>query len=198
MNEEQRTPNSTPTRASTADLLSVLSNPIRLEILAAIAKTEKCVADIAQELRQVPFLTDEKSSYPGLAESAFGKERLLHSRTNSKLARGTWNPLFPINHTEAMARDLMGRLRRESWLVSKKRRYLDLGLQLFAAVRNLVRRRFNYDEESPAQLLGFVSRRLRPGELLSWRQDWGRRSIHPLSGSCASVEERQQESTWKE
>lgn len=155
-------------------------------------------ANIAQELRQVPFFTDEKSSYPGLAESAFGKERLLHSRTNSKLARGTWNPLFPINHTEAMARDLMGRLRRESWLVSKKRRYLDLGLQLFAAVRNLVRRRFNYDEESPAQLLGFVSRRLRPGELLSWRQDWGRRSIHPLSGSCASVEERRQESTWKE
>ena len=51
MNEEQKTPDSTPARASTADLLSVLSNPIRLEILAAIAKAEKSVSDIAQELQ---------------------------------------------------------------------------------------------------------------------------------------------------
>jgi len=77
---------------------------------------------------------------------------------------------------QALARDLMGRLRRRSWLVSKKRRYLDLGLQLFAAYRNLVRRRFNRDDFSPAQFLGFTSRRLRVGELLGWRQDWGERS----------------------
>lgn len=51
MNEEQKTPDSTPARASTADLLSVLANPIRLEILAAIAKAEKSVSDIAQELQ---------------------------------------------------------------------------------------------------------------------------------------------------
>ena len=43
-------------------------------------------------------------------------------------------------------RDLMGRLRRESWLVSKKRRYLDLGLQVHMAYRNLVRKRFNHDD----------------------------------------------------
>lgn len=35
----------------TADLLATLSNPIRLEILASIAKAEKCVSDIAQELQ---------------------------------------------------------------------------------------------------------------------------------------------------
>ncbi len=51
MNEEQETPDDTPARASTADLLSVLSNPIRLEILAAVAKAEKSVSDIAQELQ---------------------------------------------------------------------------------------------------------------------------------------------------
>jgi len=98
----------------------------------------------------------------------------------------TWNPLFPINHTEAMARDLMGRLRRDSWLVSKKRRYLDLGLALFAAYRNYVRARFNGEDESPAQRLGFVNRRLRVGEVLSWRQDWGRGSIRPDSTSRRS------------
>jgi len=128
---------------------------------------------------RVVLETDEKSSYRPLARRVFGKGRLEHRRTNSKLARGTWNPLFPINSTEALARDLLGRLRRESWLVSKTRWCLDLGLQYFMSYRNLVRRRFNRDEESPAQLLGFARRRLRVGELLSWRQDWRERSIPP-------------------
>lgn len=138
---------------------------------------------------EVHVSTDEKPSYPGLLAEAFGTRLVEHAQTNSELARGTWNPLFPINHTEAMARDLMGRLRRDSWLVSKKRRFLDLGLALWSAYRNFVRRRFNHDESSPAELLGFVPRRLTPGELLSWRQDWGRRSVHPLSSGRRSVEE---------
>ena len=146
-------------------------------------------AELAQGLPFVLFQSDEKSTYPRLAREAFGVSRVLHVRTNSKVARMSWNPLFPINHTEAMARDSMSRLRRESWLASKKRRYLDLALQMWMAYRNLVRRRFNRDEESPAQMLGFSDRRLRPGDLLSWRQDWGRGSIHPLSrrGSQAGI-----------
>ena len=48
--------------------------------------------------------------------------------------------------------------------------------------RNYVQRRFHDGAESAVQLAGCVHRRLRPGELLSWRQDWGsERSIHPLS-----------------
>ena len=111
----------------------------------------------------------------------------MHHTTPSKVPRMDWNPLFPINHTEAMARDLMGRLRRESWLVSKKGWCLDLHLQLFMAYRNYVRTRFNRDRESPAQLLGYVDRLMKPTELLSWRQDWGGRSIHPLAAHCESV-----------
>jgi hypothetical protein len=137
--------------------------------------------------RRVRLESDEKSSYPRLAREAFSRRRLVHRRTNSKVVRNTSNPLFPINHEEALARDLVGRLRRDSWLVSKKRRYLDLALQLHTAFRNLVRRRFNHDQESPAQLLGFAPRRLSVEELLSWRQEWGRRSVHPLSRSGASV-----------
>ena len=104
------------------------------------------------------------------------------------MERGLANPLFPINHTEAMSRDLLGRLRRESWLVSKKRRYLDLGLHLFMAYRNLVRRRFNFDQESPAELLGFLPRRITEVEALSWRQELGRKSIHPLAKQAESIE----------
>lgn len=150
----------------------------------AIRRTLARGAQLAPSAQTIVLSTDEKSTYPGLAEQAFGRRRLDHRTTNSKLARGSWNPLFAINHEEAIARDLSGRLRRQSWLVSKKRRYLDLGLQLHAAYRNLVRSRFNYDDESPAQLLGFVDRKLRPEQVLSWRQDGGpERSIHPLSTS---------------
>ena len=139
--------------------------------------------------KQTVFLdTDQKTSYVGLARAVFGRERLVHRRTSGKLPRTAANPLFPINHTEAMARDLTGRLRRQSWLASKKRRYLDLGLQLHMAYRNLVRRRFNEDRVSPAELLGFAPRRISETEALSWRQDWGTRSVHPLSEGGHALE----------
>ena len=138
-------------------------------------------ADLVRNLSRVLLETDKKTAYVGLAIEAFGRARLEHQCTSSKLARTIANPLFPINHTEAMARDLAGRLRRESWLVSKKRRYLDLGLQVLLAYRNLVRKRFNFDQQSPAAMLKFVPRRLTETEVLSWRQDWAERSIHPLS-----------------
>lgn len=128
--------------------------------------------------------TDEKFNYPHHARAVFTGRQLMHSRTNSKIPRETWNPLFAINHSEAMLRDLTGRLRRDSWLVSKKRRYLDLGLHVWIAFRNLVRRRFNFDEQSPAELMGFAERRFTFGELVTWRQDWGSGSIHPLSRSA--------------
>ena len=153
----------------------------------AVARTLSRGSSLAALAELVLLETDEKVSYPAAARRAFGKSRLSHRQTNSLLVRATWNPLFAINHEEAVMRDLMGRLRRESWLVSKKRRYLDLGLQVHMAYRNLVRRRFNYDEESPAQLLGFVPRRLTPHELLSWRQDRGQESIHPLSRRGESI-----------
>ena len=147
----------------------------------SLRRTLRRGRDIAVGLEHVPVDTDEKSSYPRLLREAFGARRLEHTRTNSKLPRTSWNPLFPINHTEAMARDLLGRLRRESWLVSKKRRWFDVALHVFMAYRNYVRRRFNDDCSSAAQQLGFVPRRMRPQELLSWRQDGGKKSIHPLA-----------------
>jgi hypothetical protein len=52
-----------------------------------------------------------------------------------------------------------------------------------ASRRNYVRRRFNRDKphETPAKLLGLVSRQLHPMKVVRWRQDWGRRSLHPIS-----------------
>ena len=155
----------------------------------AVARTLRRGAALAEGLARVPVDTDEKSTYPRQLRAAFGRDRLEHARTNSKLARRTWNPLFAINHTEAMARDLSGRLRRESWLVSKRRRWLDVALHVFIAYRNYVRRRVNDEPGTPAQALGFVPRRMTPHQLLSWRQERGRRSIHPLGRRSESIEE---------
>jgi transposase-like protein len=134
--------------------------------------------------------TDKKSTYPTIARATFGKERLVHNRTDSRLPRRPWNPLFPINQTEEMLREHLGRLRRKSWLVSKRGWCLNLALQFFMADRNFVRRRFNDDDKSvsAAQILGLVDRRLTVNELLSWRQDWRERSIVPGAVPTYSVE----------
>jgi len=156
----------------------------------SLRRAFRCGAALVPRMGRVHLQTDQKSAYVALAAEAFGSRRLVHLRTSGRLARTSSNPLFPINHTEAMARDLTGRLRRDSWLVSKERRFLDLGLQIFMSYRNLVRRRFNFDRASPAQWLGFAPRRLEETEALGWRQDWGRRSIHPLAVRCETVESR--------
>lgn len=145
--------------------------------------------DVVAPSATVRLETDEKSTYPGLARRAFGRERLTHVTTNSRVPRTTWNNLFPVNHEDGRMRHKMSRLRRQTWLVSKKRRYLEHAMQVHMAYRNLVRRRFNYDKASPAQLLGFVPRRLTRWEVLSWAQRWGKRSLHPLSPRGRSVAE---------
>ena len=154
---------------------------------SSLRRTLGRAAQLVSAAALVHLETDKKTVYARLARQAFGRARLRHRTTSSRLARTISNPLFPINQTEALGRDLIGRLRRESWLVSKKRRYLDLALQIFAAYRNYVRRRFNEDEFSPAERLGFVPRRLSEHELLSWRQDWAKDSIHPLARAEESV-----------
>lgn len=161
--------------------------PRRDSSARSVVRTLRRGASLTPRNAIVNLESDQKLTYPMHARVAFGPRAIVHSRTNSELARLTWNPLFPINHTEAMLRDLLGRVRRQSWLASKRRRYLDLGLQMWIAFRNLVRKRFNFDDASPAQCLGAVDRRMSFGDLVSWRQDWGRRSIHPLSRRGASV-----------
>jgi hypothetical protein len=128
------------------------------------------------------MLTDEKSSYGRLLRESFG-DRVQHLRTPGKAPRTVANPLFPINTTMAMTRDNNGRLRRRSWLHSKKRCYLADQLVLFLVYRNYMRRRFNYDgpNRTPAQMLGLLPRALQAEEALGWAQVWGARSPHPFS-----------------
>ena len=58
------------------------------------------------------------------------------------------------------------------------------------AYKNYVRPRFNGDENTPAMALNLVHERLAPTDLLSWRQDWGWFSPHPLGRGRSIREER--------
>ena len=144
----------------------------------ALGRMARCVPGGALTLR-----TDDKASYRTLARALFG-ERVRHQTTPGTRERTPSNPLFPINTTLAMTRDNNGRLRRKSWLVSKKVRYLRLQMQIFTVYRDYVRRRFNRDGDdnvTAAVVLGVLPRAMRPREALRWRQDWGPLSSHPLS-----------------
>ena len=131
---------------------------------------------------ELTLLTDRKASYVTLGAEVFGAA-VRHETVSSHLVRAQFNPLFPINLTLAMARDNCGRLRRNSWLVTEKRRCLQGHVRIFTVYRNYVRRRHNSDgpDDTPAALLGLLPGRLSVPEVLAWRQDWGKRSIHPLS-----------------
>jgi len=160
-------------------------------------QSRECVHAVLSTLAQkVPhgtilLRTDQKASYAKIAKDVFG-ERLVHETTAGTLVRGTHNPLFPINTTLAMTRDNCGRLRRRSWLVTKKAERLQNHLLIFTVYRNYVRRRFNRDQEAntPAKILGLLPRNLHRHEVLAWRQDWGDLSIHPMS-NCGSHSVRQ-------
>lgn len=151
-------------------------------------QSSECVRAVLQALADrvpdgpVVLHTDQKSSYATIAASVFG-DRLRHVTTAGTLVRDTHNPLFPINTTLAMSRDNCGRLRRRSWLVTKRAPRLQGQMAIFLVYRNYVRRRFNRDQEAqtPARLLGLLPRQLQRQEVLAWRQDWGDHSIHPMS-----------------
>ena len=91
------------------------------------------------------------------------------------------SPLFPINLTAAMVRDLEPRLRRRSWLAAKSSQWLTHSLASFMIYRNCVRGRFNSDPKGtcPASRLEFLPRALQIEECVRWRQDFGERSLHP-------------------
>lgn len=144
-------------------------------------------AKCCRRLRFPRIDSDEKTVYPSLLRWAFGP-RHRHRRFSSRRPRNTANPLFPINHTNAMARYLTGRLRRRSWLASKRRGFLNLQLQVFVAYKNYVRPRFNGEKATPGMVLHLVHARLAPTDLVSWRQDWGWYSPHPL-GRGSSIRE---------
>ena len=147
------------------------------------ACVERVLGELARRTSgQLTLHTDEKRAYRTIAQRVLAP-RLTHLTTPGRAPRNQHNPLFAINVTIAMTRDYCGRLRRRSWLVSKKKERLQNHLHIYIAYRNYVRRRFQRDDENQtaAVMLGLLPRNLTFAETIAWRQDWGPRSVHPLS-----------------
>ena len=154
-------------------------------------ESNACVALVLGELArrttgQLTLHTDQKRSYQTIGKRLM-PGRLLHLTTSGKAPRNQANPLFPINSTIAISRCYCSRLRRRSWLVSKKKERLQNHLHVFIAYRNYVRRRFQRDhaQRTPAVELGLLPRNLTFAEVVGWRQDWDGRSVHPLCGDAS-------------
>ncbi len=98
---------------------------------SALQRVFRRLRYLTQDLPHVEVHTDAKLVYRGLIERCLsGRER--HVVTAVADAAET-KVLQPINTLHGIARDLVGRLRRKSWLVSKQRRFLRLQPHLFTA-----------------------------------------------------------------
>ena len=120
---------------------------------------------------RTPYLiTDRKSTYARQFMKAFPERGRRHVRVDSKASRTRGNPLFPVNHTLAMARDQVSRLVRRSWGASKCRHRLRDHLWIWVAWRNYARRLTNRSKGvTPGVAVGAARRMAAIPELLRWR-----------------------------
>lgn len=114
--------------------------------------------------------TDRKLAYRKLYRETFPGYIRSHARVSSKDKRDRRNALFASNFTNAMLRDGLSRLVRESWGHSKTRLRLELHLWVWAVFRNYVRGITRKDwAKSSAMALGIASCKLPWRDLLRWR-----------------------------
>ncbi len=156
--------------------------------VSALERIFKRLRYHCKQFRAAAFVSDMKHIYGSQPRRYFG-DGVPHIKISSRRKRDQTNPLKFINLTNAMIRDLTGRMRRESWLASKKLKYLRFQMCVFTAFRNFIRRKTNRHPETPAMVLGFLPRPIAFAELLTWRQDWRANSIHPLTNESATVED---------
>lgn len=159
-----------------------------VEAVRAVLETLK---PLVEGRKRLVFHTDKKPLYGRLLREVFGAERVVHLVSSGRAGKQPLSPLFRINLTAAILRDLEPRLRRRSWLAAKDRRYLNQSLQGHLVYRNCRRRRFNQDppEHTPAVLAGLLQAPLTLADCVQWRQDFGEVSIFP---SC-----RDGKQSWK-
>jgi hypothetical protein len=135
----------------------------------AVSKCFETLARVHAPGVSVVVQTDRKVSYPGILREHFGS-RVAHVRTSSKSKRDYHNPLFPINHTLAMARDGISRLVRRTWAASKLRERLGWHAWIWAAWRNYVRGITNLAPKvTPAMAAGVARKQWNVAQLCAWR-----------------------------
>ena len=136
------------------------------------AAVTRCLAVLKRHARcPVVLETDRKPSYRRIAARLLGA-RLVHLTRDSRTRRDRKNPLFPINHTNAMVRYCLARLKRRTWCITRRRGWLERALAVYASWFNYCRGITNKTRTSPAQAVGIAHSRLTESDWLSWRQAW--------------------------
>lgn len=145
--------------------------PRRCESWDVVQKTAAAIARVARRDELVEVTTDCKTSYAKALAKSLG-ERLVHKVVSSRAPRGTGSRLFPVNHTLARLRDLVSRLVRQTWAVSKMRAWLALHLDVLIAFRNYVdgwrSEPAARTRTSAARQVGAASRKFTVEEFLTW------------------------------
>lgn len=145
-----------------------LHGPRLCESRAAVDSCFKVLGDHVARDRHLVVSTDRKSSYPRILAARL-PSTYTHARHSSTATRTRHNPLFPINHTLAMARDGLSRLVRRSWGVSKERKWLELHAWIWIAYRNYIRSITNTARWTTAgQALGVVTRQFTKAAFFEW------------------------------
>ena len=153
------------------------------EDAAVVRRVLQVLEPHVRDREVLTFRTDKKPLYAVVLREVFGANRVRHLVYDTRPGKRVGSPLFRINLTAAMVRDLEPRLRRRSWLAAKRARWLNASLMSVLVYRNYVRRRLNRDprEHTPAVLAGLLRGPLTLAECVRWRQDFGEVSALPNS-----------------
>jgi transposase-like protein len=146
----------------------------RSQSSAAVLAVLERAAKLGAPNRSAPacFVSDKKSSYPGLIRRAFGA-RASHTRIDAKAPRNSGNPLFAVNLTFAMLRDGISRLVRRNWAHSKLAAKLVRHAWIWVAWRNYVRRRTVKTPDETAATAAMIAKRpVKPMDLIRERLVW--------------------------
>ena len=99
----------------------------RAKVMATIAR---CAKD------RITVAADALACYPKVIKAAMPQADIKQIHSRKKEIDGKFDPLFGINHTCALLRHDLSRLRRKTWVTTKRLDRLFLHLYLYIAYHN--------------------------------------------------------------
>jgi transposase-like protein len=124
---------------------------------------------VARESDTLRLRSDEHRAYPRALRRVAGVA-IEHAVTNSRRPRTPQNPLFAVNLLDLLIRHGGANHKRETIAFSKRRQSAAERLAILQVWRNYLKSRSERGRnETPAQWLGLVPRKLTPEEILASR-----------------------------
>ena len=141
----------------------------RPEPQATRRRVEELLRRVIPPRSSVVLRSDEHQAYPQ-AIRRLRNRQIRHEQTNSKQARTTRNPLFPVNLSDLLIRHSSANHKRETIAFSKRRQSALYRLAIWVVWRNYMKDRSeNRRVGPPAKALGLVRRALEAHSILTRR-----------------------------